>query len=400
MCNCNNWCNSCKQEIYGVCWLLEWNDIRIEDQTQTWVCCKTYKISSLVDIDSPDGSINVTKTWNTFHLKWFKFDSNTHDRLASVNSADTPGYLTQKIVSTCNNILTITPKQIWIWQWVLDLCIDPSKINVKDEKVAASSWCTSKYLSDILKTNHTDYFQFVKQWCDVSLQVTEKDRFLAHIWTSDMYISWDLPTDVSWYWFIPQEFWSSESTMPAQILDQSFSWVLSWAWDTTKLIKIPYDWWYWIWFGWTGKTSQTVVTIRNQVVIFRWGSELLRVFDDRFSGANYWDSNWDWELSWNDFLNPQWYLMESDNPPGQDWVDSSLSNHISSFWFWAYRLMQLKKDDLVTFIWKVDTGWDNNQFLFWPKVWFTAQGLDLLTNGRGSWVFVTVQEELTKKINK
>ncbi len=400
MCNCNNWCDSCKEQIYGVCGLLEWTDIKIEDQTQTWTCCKTYKISSLVNVDSPDNSIGVTKTWNTFHLKWFKFDSNTHDRLMAVNSADTPWYATQKFVSTCNNILTITPKQISIWQWVLDFCIDPSKINVKDEKVAASSWCTPKYLQDILKTNYTDYFQFVKQWYDVSLRVTEKDRFLAHIRTNDMYVSWALPLDTTWYWVIPSSIWSTESTMPWQISDLTFSWSIAWWWNNTKVITIPYDWWYWVWFWWSGKTSQWVVTVRNQVVVYRWWAEALRIFDDRFSWSRHEDLNNNWKLDPNEFNYPIWHILESWLPAGKLAVDASLSTAIRWFWFGAYRLLQLKKDDILAFMWKVAVEWDNLDYIISPQVWYTAQWNDTLTNWRWAWVFVTVQEELVKKINK
>ena len=278
--------------------------------------------------------------------------------------------------------------------------IDPSKINVKDEKVAASAWCTSKYLVDILKTNYSPYFQFVKQWCDVSLQVTDQDRFLAHIWTNDMYVSDPLPLNVTWYWFIPQSTWSAESTMPAQIIDVAFSWVISWWGTDTKLIKIPYDWWFWVWFWGSWKTSQWVLTIRNQVVVFRWGAEVMRIFDDRFSWARFEDLNNDGKTNANEFEYPIWHILESWLPAGKLAVDSSLSASVRWFWFGAYRLLQLQKDDLVTFIWKVSTEWDNLDYEIDAQAWYPAQWNDTRTNGRGSWVFVTVQEELTKKINK
>jgi len=147
--------------------------------------------------------------------------------------------------------------------------------------------------------------------------------------------------------------------MPAQIIDVAFSWVISWWGTDTKLIKIPYDWWFWVWFWGSWKTSQWVLTIRNQVVVFRWGAEVMRIFDDRFSWARFEDLNNDGKTNANEFEYPIWHILESWLPAGKLAVDSSLSASVRWFWFGAYRLLQLQKDDLVTFIWKVSTEWDN-----------------------------------------
>lgn len=394
--SCWDWCETCSNNIFGICSLIEWNDINIIEETQLWDCCKSFSIASLVDIDSPDGSISVTKTWSTFHITTSDTDE---DELAGVNSSDTPWYLANKLVSTCNDILAITPVQIWDSSWVLNFCIDPSKIVTPDEKVAAAAWCSPWYLGDLLTTNIPDTFSFIKVWCGVQLQITEHDRFLAHIRTHDHYLSWNFPLGAWWYWLIEQWYWSSESTMPSNVLDLTFAGTISWWWTNSKVIILPRDWRYGIWFWWSCKTSQSIQTIRNQVVVFRWWVEVLRVFDDRFSAPLYQDTNSDGALSWNDFLNPMWYIYQTDIPSWTNWVDWTLANSVSCIWFGGYRLMQLEAGDIITFVYKVDTGWDNNQFLTWPKIWYTAQWLDIMTQGKWSGVWVSVQEELTKRIN-
>lgn len=187
--------------------------------------------------------------------------------------------------------------------------------------------------------------------------------------------------------------------MPSNVLDLTFAGTISWWWTNSKVIILPRDWRYGIWFWWSCKTSQSIQTIRNQVVVFRWWVEVLRVFDDRFSAPLYQDTNSDGALSWNDFLNPMWYIYQTDIPSWTNWVDWTLANSVSCIWFGGYRLMQLEAGDIITFVYKVDTGWDNNQFLTWPKIWYTAQWLDIMTQGKWSGVWVSVQEELTKRIN-
>jgi hypothetical protein len=397
-CNDCNSCNSCGTQIYWVCWLLEWNDIEIIDVTQVWTCCKTYEINSLVNIDSPDGSIDVTKTGNTFHIQ--QADPDT-DKLVAVNSADTPWFLANKIVSTCNNILTITPTQIWINDRVLDICIDPAKINVPDVKVAADAWCANKYLKDILKTNHTDFFEYVKTGCDVSLQVDEQDRFLAHMYTTDSYDSWVLPTGTAWYGVIDTALWTSESTIPAQVATTPVVGVIVWSgWDTLA-VTIPYNGWYTISFGWSGKSSQGVSTVRNQVIILRGWVEFKRIFDDRFSWSRVAEDNpADQIIQDAELNNLTGYLRDTDPPVWVELAQLSLTNCISSFWFWSSRTMQLLAWDKIYFVWKVSTVTMNNtDYPFWPQIAYLSPGLDTLTNGRWSGVFVCVSEELTKKIN-
>ncbi len=397
---CND-CNSCGSQVYWVCWLVEGTDIEIIDITQSWECCKIYEINSLVNIDSPDGSIDVTKTWNTFHIEWFVFNAEDHDKLVAVNSSDTPWFLGNKIVSTCNNILTVTPTQIWIDSWVLDLCIDPSKINVPDEKVAADAGCPSKYLADIMKTNHTDFFSFIKSGCDVSLQVDEQDRFIAHMYTEDVYISGILPTSVSWYWFVPYSLWKSETTMPSQISNLAFAWAIAWAGTDSMVATIPSDWWYTVTFWGSWKTSQNISTVRNQVVIYRWGAEVFRIFDDRFSGSRVAEiPPATWVIQPAELTNLTWYMTDADIPVGVDVAQLSLANNISSFWFGSSRTLQLQAGDIITFLWKVSTVTGNNSdYLSWPQIGYLAQWVDVLTNGRGSGLFVCITEELTKKIN-
>lgn len=119
-CRCCGWWGS-SSSIYWVCGLIAWTDIAIEDVTVSWDC-KTYEISSLINITSPDSSISINKVGSTYEITWFS-SADDSDKLVAVKLWDTPWYLENKIVSTCNDILTITPTFV-SGQWVLDLCVD------------------------------------------------------------------------------------------------------------------------------------------------------------------------------------------------------------------------------------------------------------------------------------
>ncbi len=382
----------CKEIVYWVCWLISWEWIWIKDVTQIWECCKVYEINSIINIISSDNSIDISKAWSVFDIKQKIKDT---DKLVSVNSADTPWYLVDKLKSLCNNILTISPTQISTNERALNMCIDPSKINAPDKKVAAKEWCQSKYLSEILVTNHTPYFKFEENSCNVNLKVTPQKLFLAEVTSNQVYISPNLWTNTTWFWTIDPSYFSSTSTEPTYVQTIPVLWA-----NTPNAIwfVIPRDWWFTTWFGWSATVGSWVHTLRSQVLWFQatWWQPIV-LLDDRFE----W---WQWKDNSNDdilSLSELWVLhVYNDNALNSNgWDGGGLARGIRWHWFWQSRLKQLKAWDKILFAYKWNTE-VKEQWVLDNTIAYTNNWVDNLTWWTGSWVFMRIREEVINRICK
>ena len=382
----------CKEIVYWVCGLIAWNWIDVKDITQIWECCKVYEIKSIIDIISSDNSIDISKTWNVFDIKQKNKDT---DKLVSVNSADTPWYLVDKIKSLCNNILTISPTEVSANNRVLNMCIDPSKINVPDKKVAAKDWCPSKYLSEIMVTNHTPYFVFEENSCNVNLKVTPQKLFFAEVNSNQMYISPNLWANTTWFWTIDPSYFSSNSTEPTYVQNIPVSWANT---SNTIWFVVPRDWWFTTWFGWSATVGSWVHTLRSQVLWFKatWWQPIV-LLDDRFEWWQRKDNSNDDILS----LSELWVLhVYNDNSlNGNGWDSGSLARGIRWHWFGQSRLKELKAWDKIIFAYKRNTEL-KEQWTLDNTIAYTNNWVDSLTWWTGSWVFMRIKEEVINRICK
>lgn len=327
-CGCQDSCSTCKNTIFWVCWLTAWDCIQISDVTQVWQDCKVLNIASTLTFSSSNASITVIKTWCNVDI----IDLREHkDQLVWVNALDTPWFLVNKLVSTCNNILTITPKQISTGNWVLDFCIDPSKINIKDEKVAVQAWCTTKYLKDALK--FSSCFNVSTAWCTMTVSPNDccyrkpmASRWVTVPKTYKLSAKWKYTEAFAWNGIsipnsLPATWADTQSTNDSNGFFVSefnwFSWcpsmqwwtfkwlpdALWWSWMDATYLECPRDWTYEATLSWN---IDIYPWIDSMVVFLHTDDPLYRIIVKEDIWNNAWTSI-QWNLKWlylNGVLDP------------------------------------------------------------------------------------------------
>lgn len=323
------WCCECwwssSGNIYGVCWLEAWSGINVEDVTTSWDC-KVYKISSLVNITSPDGSISINKVWNNFEIEGFS-SSDDSDKLVAVKLWDTPWYLENKIVSTCNNILTVTPTFVG-WQWVLDLCVDIDSISWGvgwDGKVKVSWVCDSKYLAEALWTYNPNYFTFEQDACNLVFTAKKSPRpmLIAEVivtpsWEENFWRSNTLSNGRR-AWVIWSTYWYTAGNTSAWTINTNVS--AAWSWDGNTTTFSPSISGYYM-ISLTADVSTTMWVNAVRIAVQEWinnNESQMSNESNEICSATF--ATWlvDDIDTWS-MKNSQWYLHYSD--AAADWITS------------------------------------------------------------------------------
>ena len=277
-CNKNNcWC---KEIVYWVCWLTNWWCIWIKEVTQIWECCKVYEISNLMTFSSLNNTLEIKKVWCNvdFSIK----TSNIVDKLVSVNSADTPWYLKDKLKTCWNGNMSITPREISPSNRILEFCSSQILSNVvsTDERVAFKSWCTPDFLSWQLEW--WACIDINKAWCKAIFSIKdccfEKPSATITV-VSDYYI------DINPLWWV----W-----LPA-----------TWITDTEYVIPVNKMSWTSIW------SQMSIVNYNSTLWLTKWITVWKTWIYNIWYQWNNSISNWTSASLWNIYCSSKWTLLET-----------------------------------------------------------------------------------------
>lgn len=235
-----------------------------------------------------------------------------------------------------------------------------------------------------------------------------KKKFIAKVKWNSLQVSQQFDNNIITY-SAPDAYAASVITNMKENVYQYDSWIDSDIWWTDitvtnnyiVAIKIPHSNRYEIWQSWSCLTNRWVHTIRHQIMKFTWNLvNPVPLLDFRmewtiFKKQNISDDNFIWVdliTDLNSFSDMTNDLTVSWDSPEELKMDAWLWRTLRWHWFWQTTVEWLEKDDILFFIYKVQTFpvWEENWCTFWQiaYVWdWTAW-----TNWAWAWLQWFVRE--------
>lgn len=272
-------------------------------EIKAWTCIDVdksveweYTINNTMEIDvkSTDGTVHVKKTGNDCQ-KTYDLSVDCEDKKVWVCDEDTPWFLKDKIAG----ISPIYTQPICSSDWVVQIGLDQSKLDLPDEKVAVVQGCKGKYLNDALDVN-SSYIEAKVDTDRCVLIIKDKEMRQKPLIRVRLIHS-DIQTQVvkrpgtqdtdRWYVLSNPNWWQSAGikipssyAIDFSIWEAQGTWITRWLDNDSWLVVCPMDWIYRISYGWCLEISSWVIAWRTYLLQW-WGTDTW-LLESRWGGGN------------------------------------------------------------------------------------------------------------------
>lgn len=318
------------------------------DTSEEWVI--TISTPCPPRVISSDWSIKVTAKEST--KTWYSIDYdvaiNKEDQYVKACSWDTtPWTLNEKLKVSW----ALTKSSVWCTgsNAYIEIWIDESALDVPNNKVAVSAWCSPDYLYNVLRTD-SDNFTFEKSWCSLVLKDKNQQEVFGKItlmWTVHHRIPRWKPWELYGIWNTDLQAMGFKDILIPWTFKQE---IMSWMWMLWWWLLVKKTWVYEVGFSGSVEASFWVHGLRVQLLKVNlnqsWNYHIL---ESRFA-APVWlkpmdakkgnDENYNGQYI-NEWTEWAWYMS---------WLSASLWTSLQRMDFWKSIIAQLYEWDIL-FLW-------------------------------------------------
>ena len=368
MCNNCNPCDDCAPKCQECCNPnIQWDWCITVDQSEEGVI--TIKSNCLTEVTSDDDSVTVVeKTPHEWYSKRFDLSVDTSDTKVWACWWDTnPGPLDSKLRVTW--ALTKETKNC-SWDGYIELWIDTAKLNIPDVKVAVTSWCDGKYLSDALKCT-ADNLEFSVSWCTMTLRNKKPQYACGKIILQDS-VKWQVSWHDSWFFYlIDPNLAPSFGINPAVALAPSY--------NLDALSRnMHHEWWilvcektwlYQVWFSAAFEAWFWIHWMRVDLAVV-WDNKVKWILlESRYSWP-VWQTPYDLGM-WTEPKYNTLYIAENTEVDWVNWDSASLGWVLDRMDCWQSTIVELEEWDALVLVARVQAAtkyaWD---YLNWYDRWW------------------------------
>ena len=361
-------------------------------EIKAWTCIDVdksveweYTINSLAEttVESSDGSVHVKlKEGSTTCKKKYDISVDCEDKKVGVCDDDTPGFLQDKIVG----ISPIYVQPVCSSNGVVQIGINPDKLDIKDEKVSVVQGCEPKYLYNAIDVK-SSYIEMKLDQNNCVLVIKDKEmkqkpiikvrleatsdysQIVRKPWTQDTdkgYVlakNWD---EFGWDRCIPSSY-----TMDFSIGEAKGTGITNGFDNATWFVVVPLDWIYRVSFGWTLEISSWVIAYRTYVFhLNRWGQPAICLESRGWGGNGTLDKipseeKYEW---YKTYWAPHFYTVTS-----QNWHLQSLGKYQARNSFAGSTLVECRTGDRFWLAVKISTSLDDDAYDYNQDAHFQIQ---------------------------
>lgn len=252
------------------------------------------------------------------------------------------------------------------WNWKVKLRIDEDELNIPNNQVAVSAWCTPWYLRDVLISN-SKYVELVEtSWCRLAIRDKEWGIVCWKITMQDN-VKWS----VAWWWSDWTTYyiaWSEWQWLKRWVFAVDFLYNMELA-DNDNGLKIAQDWIYEVWFRCSLEASFWIHAVRWWLYVLRKDGWYQVICESRFSGPVWVPPFELWH--WQEWFNAL-YMNEWTETSWVNWQSASLWAVLDRMpCEWTTRVVLHKWDILFLGMkWQARTQYTSWETISWDAIWW------------------------------
>lgn len=384
-------CDKCKEKKLEI---VAWDCIDV-DKSEEGVYVINNKKE--VVVKSTDWTVNVETIEGTDEgdcRKVYDLSVDCVDKKVGVCDKDTPWYLSDKI----KHKGAITIDYNCSKNGDITIGVDEDKLRIKDEKVAVTPGCSSKFLGDAIKINSSYIVGEVNEdTCEYVIR--DKDSWMKPLMQVRLLNSDITQQQVARDWWWVKTDWDyvlaqNTGLISKDLIESTYSMELSvgeakGSWITNGLNRagccvIPLDWIYRVTFGWTLEITWWVVAYRTYLYHVGAGANREIALESRGAGGR-WVMN---DISKEFFRCPRPTWVNNDGNSG----NFSLGRFQTRHSFYGSNFVTCNVGDYFTLGVKISTSLNDETYDYWIPAQFGIMGQDEQWPGGGDrWAYYTLE---------